>query len=438
MRCLPKAELSLSPVGARPPTPQLKTDSGEIDALGTRARLADTGWRVVGSAHVWTTPRTMLLLLQLLSLLRELTAESPWGLPVVADGPASLAKVVMAELADLKLENKPWPGGTHSLHYHYLALSEPGPGLPQFLAVGYVDDQPFIHYDSRVDRAKPQAPWMAAVDTQYWETETQKQRAWAKVQQVETWTVMGYHNQSSGTHSTQRTFGCEIREDGRTSSFWQFGFDGQDHLSLDLETLSWVSAKPVAVQTKRWWETERCYAEYDKAYLEGLCLTSLHRYLELGSQSLTRKEPPKVQVTRHTAEDGSITLRCWARGFYPRDISLSWWLGEEELVQETEYVETRPGGDGTYQTWAAVRVPARMENGYICHVQHSSLNHTLAVAWEAPSHQWITSAKVISIIFITFLLMAGVLIFIKQYSQGGEEPHNSQNPMSVEAAQLLC
>lgn len=61
-----------------------------------------------------------------------------------------------------------------------------------------MDDQPFIHYDSRVDRAKPQAPWMATVDAQYWETETQKQRAWAKVQQVETWTVMGYHNQSTG------------------------------------------------------------------------------------------------------------------------------------------------------------------------------------------------------------------------------------------------
>lgn len=93
----------------------------------------------------------------------------------------------------------------------------------------------------------------------------------------------------TGMHSTQRMFGCEIREDGRTSSFWQFGFDGQDHVSLDLETLSWVSAKPAAVRTKRWWETERCYAEYDKAYLEGLCLISLHRYLELGGQSLTRK-----------------------------------------------------------------------------------------------------------------------------------------------------
>ncbi|XP_049730438.1 major histocompatibility complex class I-related gene protein-like isoform X4 [Elephas maximus indicus] len=198
----------------------------------------------------------------------------------------------MAELASLELENKSWPRGTHSLRYHYLALSEPGPGLPQFLAVGYVDDQPFIRYDSRVGRAQSQAPWMVLVDAQYWERETQKQRGWEKVQQVEMWTVMGYHNLSSGKHSAQRMFGCEIQEDGRSNSFWQFGFNGQDHLSLDLDTLSWVSAHPVALRTKRWWETERCYAQYDKAYLQGLCLTSLRRYLELGGQSLTRTESP--------------------------------------------------------------------------------------------------------------------------------------------------
>ncbi|XP_016057013.1 PREDICTED: H-2 class I histocompatibility antigen, Q7 alpha chain-like isoform X4 [Miniopterus natalensis] len=265
-----------------------------------------------------------------------LPAESPWGLPVVADGPASLAKDVMAELASLKLEKKPWPGGSHSLRYHYLALSEPGPGLPHFLAVGYVDDHPFIRYDSRVGRAEPQAPWIAPLDAQYWETETQKQRAWAEVQQVEMWTVMGYYNQSGGRHSAQRMFGCNMQEDGRSSSFWQFGFDGQDHLSLDLETLSWVSAEPMAVRTKRWWESERCYAEYDKAYLEGLCLASLRRYLELGGPSLTRREPPTVQVTRHVIQGRGVTLRCWALGFYPQDISLSWWLGEEELTLETE------------------------------------------------------------------------------------------------------
>nr|XP_017505394.1 H-2 class I histocompatibility antigen, Q10 alpha chain-like isoform X2 [Manis javanica] len=242
----------------------------------------------------------------------------------------------MAELAKVQLEDKPWPRGTHSLRYHYLALSAPGPDLPQFLAVGYVDDHPFIQYDSHADRAEPQVPWMAPLDAQYWETETQKQRVWAKVQQVETWMVMGYHNHSSGMHSTQRMFGCEVQEDGHSSAFWQFGFDGQDHLSLDLETLSWVSAKHVAIGTKRWWEAERCYAEYDKAYLESICLSSLRRYLELGGQSFTRREPPRVHVTGRTAQAGGTMLKCWALGFYPQDISLSWWLGEEELALETE------------------------------------------------------------------------------------------------------
>ncbi|XP_037356479.1 H-2 class I histocompatibility antigen, Q10 alpha chain-like [Talpa occidentalis] len=245
-----------------------------------------------------------------------------------------------------------------------------------------------MRFDSRVDEAKPQAQWMAPVEPQYWAKETEKQRTWPEVQQVETRRLMSYHNQSSGMHSTQRMFGCEIQEDGTSSGFWQFAYDGQDHLMLDLETLSWVSAQSVALQTKRWWEMEHCYAEYDKAYLEGLCLISLLRYLELGSKSLTRRDPPTVQVTRHPTQDRGTLLRCWALGFYPRDISLSWWLDEKELAVETENVETRPSGDGTYQTWAAVWVPEGKETLYTCHVQHSSLNHTLTVAWELPSFSW--------------------------------------------------
>ncbi|XP_032483990.1 BOLA class I histocompatibility antigen, alpha chain BL3-7-like isoform X3 [Phocoena sinus] len=306
----------------------------------------------------------------------------------------------MAELEHLKLEKKPWPTRTHSLHYYYLTLSEPGPSLPKFLAVGYVDDQPFIRFDSRVGKAEPQAPWMTPMDAQYWETETRKQEKWAEVQQVEMWTVMGYHNHSSGMHSAQRMFGCEIQEDGRYRGFWQFGYDGQDHLSLDLETLSWVSAEPVAMRTKHWWETERCYAEYDKAYLEGPCLASLHRYLELGGQRFSRREPPTVRITEHSAKDGGTILRCWALGFYPHNILLSWWLGEKEL--DSEYAETRPSGDGTYQTWAAAWVPAGKKAQYTCRVQHSSLNHTFTVSW------------------------------------GGEDPHNSQSPARAGATPLIC
>lgn len=92
-------------------------------------------------------------------------------------------------------------------------------------------------------------------------------------------------------------------------------------------------------------------------------------------------EAPTVKVTRKVAQDGRARLKCWALGFYPRDISLSWWLGEEALVQDTEYVETRPSGDGTYQTWAALDVPEGKESSYSCLVEHSGLNHTLSVVW---------------------------------------------------------
>ncbi|XP_036908765.1 mamu class I histocompatibility antigen, alpha chain F-like isoform X5 [Sturnira hondurensis] len=278
-------------------------------------------------------------LLLLLQLVLESTAESPWALPVIADRPASLAKAVMAELANLKPENKPWPGGIHS---------------------------------------------------------------------------------------AQRMFGCDIQEDSLSSSFWHFGFDGQDHVSLDLEALSWVSADPVAMQTKRILDSERCYAEYDKAYLESLCLTSLRRYLELGSQILTRREPPTVQVTRHTTQDRGATLRCWALGFYPRGISLSWWLGEQELALETEYVETLPSGDGTYQTWAAVQVPAGEETAYTCHVQHSGLSHVLTMAWERPSGQGLVAMVTCPLLF---LLVVGVVILTRRCHQGRNKEPYEQAPV---------
>ncbi|XP_016045499.2 H-2 class I histocompatibility antigen, Q10 alpha chain-like [Erinaceus europaeus] len=368
------------------------------------------------SACTW-----LLLLSLLLSLGPRAAAESPWGLPPVEDGSASSAKKLMAELASLKLENTSWPGGRHTLHYHYLFLSESGPNLPLFLAVGYMNDQPFIRFDSRVGKAEPCALWMAAVESWYWDTETEKQRGWKEVQKVEMKRVMAYHNHSSGTHTTQRMFGCEIKKDGKISGFWQFGYDGQDHLTLDLENLSWVSANSVALQKKRFLERQRCYAEYNKAYLSSLCLLSLRRYLELGGLNLTRREPPTVQVTRHLAQDGGAILRCWARGFYPRDISVSWWVGEEELSQETEWVETRPSGDGTYQTWMAVRVLEK-KSSYTCWVQHSGLNYTLTETWESPS------LGGLSALVIPFGLIVVAIVMFWRWFQARKKETSQQSP----------
>ncbi|XP_006107251.2 HLA class I histocompatibility antigen, B-45 alpha chain-like isoform X2 [Myotis lucifugus] len=287
--------------------------------------------------------------------------------------------------------------GPHSLRYFRTIVSRPGRGEPRFLSVGYVDDTQFVRFDSDAPnpRAEPRAPWMQQpwveqVYPGYWDRHTQINKNKAQIYRGNLQTLRGYYNQSEdGSHTHQYMSGCDVGPDGRLlRGYWQHAYDGADYIALNEDLTSWTAADMAAQITKRKWEAAGV-AEIKRSYLEGLCVESLLIYLEKGKETLQRADPPKAHVTHHPVSESEVTLRCWALGFYPADISLTWQRDGEDQTQDMELVETRPAGDGTFQKWAAVGVPPGEEQRYTCHVQHEGLPEPLTLRWEPPSHTFI-------------------------------------------------
>ncbi|XP_046507222.1 class I histocompatibility antigen, Gogo-OKO alpha chain-like [Equus quagga] len=309
--------------------------------------------------------------------------------------------------------------GSHSMRYFYTVVSRPGRGEPRFIAVGYVDDTQFVRFDSDAENPKeePRAPWMEQEGPEYWERNTRIYKDTAQTYRENLRIALGYYNQSeAGSHTIQVMYGCDLRPDGRLlRGYSQDAYDGADYIALNEDLRSWTAADAAAQITRRKWE-ENGVAEHDRNYLEGTCVESLRRYLENGKETLQRADPPKTHVTHHPISDREVTLRCWALGFYPAEITLTWQRDGEDLTQDTEFVETRPAGDGNFQKWAAVVVPSGEEQRYTCHVQHEGLPEPVTRRWELPPQSTILIVGIIAGLVLLGAVVAGAVMWRKKRS----------------------
>ncbi|XP_058141409.1 saoe class I histocompatibility antigen, A alpha chain-like isoform X2 [Dasypus novemcinctus] len=274
--------------------------------------------------------------------------------------------------------------GSHSLRYFKTVVSRPERNDSHFIAVGYVDDTQIVRFDSDAEspRLEPLAPWVEQDRPEYWEQETTKCNASALQLRAKLSNLSGSYNKSAaGSHTYQILSGCDMGPDGRLLRGYELhAYDGADYIALTKDLRSWTAADTTAQITRPKLE-ETGVAEEHRACLEGECLEDLQRYLESGKETLLRKDPPKTHVTSHPLSDRGVTLRCWALGFYPAEITLTWQRDGEDQTQDMEFVETRPAGDGTFQKWAAVEVPSGEEERYTCHVLHEGLPEPLTLRW---------------------------------------------------------
>ncbi|XP_003452785.2 major histocompatibility complex class I-related gene protein [Oreochromis niloticus] len=238
----------------------------------------------------------------------------------------------------------------HSL-INYFTGSAGAPNVTQFVGVAVVDGVEAVYCDSSNKILEPRQDWVKKVfdnDSQLLE--------WYKHEcfniqpsafRARIISLKQQFNQSEGFHILQTRTGCEWEENtGEKSGFLKYGYDGEDFLELDLNTLSWASLKPEAEATKQSWDADRNRTKLNEVFLTDICPERLKSFLDCGNSSLQRTVPPSVSLLQKTP---SSPVSCHATGFYP-DRAVMFWRKDGEKVHEgVEIGDILPNDDGTFQ-----------------------------------------------------------------------------------------
>ncbi|XP_053722765.1 H-2 class I histocompatibility antigen, Q9 alpha chain-like [Synchiropus splendidus] len=252
--------------------------------------------------------------------------------------------------------------GIHSLIYQATASSGVH-HFPEYVEVGLVDDVVFSHYDSNSRRVEPKQDWMTRLtddDPEYLERETRRCRDDQRSRKNLMREVQKRFNQTGGVHTLQVTHSCERdNETGEVRGHYQYAYDGQDFLSWDLKTLTWIAANQQAVDTKHQWDNDEGRNKYLQYYLKTHCPAHLKKLLDYGKSSIQRTELPSVSLLQKTP---SSPIVCHATGFYPPRAKLFWTKDGEELHRGVTIEEVLPNPDGTYQMRAQLKLPDPSED----------------------------------------------------------------------------
>ncbi|KAF5900162.1 BOLA class I histocompatibility antigen, alpha chain BL3-7-like isoform X1, partial [Clarias magur] len=199
---------------------------------------------------------------------------------------------------------------THSLQYRYTPLI---PGR-NFTALGLVDGEPFMYYDSISKEVKPKTEWMKKLrdnTADYWYKETSDMEKQNDYFLHNLKTLMNNFSQSTEFPALERMYGCEY-DDVTTRGYDEYKFNGEDFLSLNLMTAKWT-----AVNQYEWiirdWRPDGDEAKLWKDFLKTTCIDRLKAYVSYGKESLPSKVGPSV----------SPGVVCFAPGFSRKDMTIT-------------------------------------------------------------------------------------------------------------------
>ncbi|XP_049606232.1 H-2 class I histocompatibility antigen, Q10 alpha chain isoform X2 [Syngnathus scovelli] len=272
--------------------------------------------------------------------------------------------------------------------FNYFKMGSQVATLPEYLVMAYVDGVQILQFDSYHRETKAIHDWVNKItedDPDFWKRETEFNIGNEQVMKVNIETAKKRFNQTGGVHMIQVMRGCEWDDETGEVDGWQHvRYDGEDFLSFEAKTMTWIAANPQAFVTKLKLDQIDGFNEVRKNILTEECPFELKKHVSNGRDYLTRTELPKVFLLQKTS---SSPVTCHATGFYPRTSTLFWRKNGEEIHKDVEMGETLPNHDGTFQTSAhlKVEVTPAAEREYECVFRLAGVSEDIVIKLDAGS-----------------------------------------------------
>ncbi|XP_056093758.1 major histocompatibility complex class I-related gene protein-like [Rhinichthys klamathensis goyatoka] len=280
-------------------------------------------------------------------------------------------------------------------------------GTPEFSAVTTLDDHQIDYYDSNIKKLILKQDWMKKfASTHTWKEYIDIREKQQQIYKINIDVLMETFTQSHGLHTYQRMYGCDWDDEtGDSHGFDQYGYDGEDFISLDLKENRYTASVPQAHPTVMKWNNDRTQLRYLKEYYDRVCVYWLKEFLHVSKAT----DPPEVSLLQKNPD----YYTCHATGFLFRNTSISWRKNGKALSDSRNLVfgDTLPNGDGTFQRRLTLYVnPDIHEDQYSCVVEHKSLTETIQKSMTVNKTKRSRSASDASYIIYPALVIITVIV----------------------------
>ncbi|XP_026054771.1 major histocompatibility complex class I-related gene protein-like [Carassius auratus] len=308
----------------------------------------------------------------------------------------------------------------HTITTFYTEINgQTNAGIPEFSSVTTLDGRQIDYYDSEMKKLIPRQDWMKEfMSGDRFKEYTEIRERVQQTNKINITVLMQQFSQTHGVHTYQRMYGCEWDDEtGYSQGFDQYGYDGEDFISLDVKELRYITAVQQGVITTEKWNNDREQLELMKQYYQHECVNWLKHFLMLRKVDLERRVP-HIYTLSLSAPEVSLLQRypsssvvCHVTGFYPSGLTITWLKNGQDHDEDVDLGELLPNEDGTFQRTSFIRIGPEewKKNQFVCEVEHMGTTYRrILTEDEIKSNTNVFHSRTIHVL----LCVVGLFIFV--------------------------